>query len=73
VNSPHFGRGQEYIFGFFFVEKMGNGRLITQVEFTAAAENEIVVAALTECTQQCATDHSVMTGYVDSRIDVHGK
>jgi hypothetical protein len=72
VYSPHLGRSQEYIFGFFLFEKVRNGRLIAQVEFAAAAKDKLVVTALTECPQQGGSDHSVVACNVNSGIWIHG-
>lgn len=64
--AAYFGGREEHVFGFFLAEEMGYCRLIAQVEFAAASENELVVPPFFKGTHQCGADHSVVSGYVDA-------
>ena len=71
VNSPHLCRGKYDVVRFFSGEKNLHCGLITQFEFGMRTQQQIVIPATFQLTNQSRADQTAMPGYINFCIFIH--
>src|SRR5262249_35388848 len=71
-DSPHLGRGEEYVVRALRLEEGSNRLLLGEVELLVGADHEVAEALARESADDCTPNEAAMTGNVDAIGCVHG-
>ena len=70
-NAADFRRRKDHHLRTLSLKELPHGQLIRQIQFTPAASNNSLVAALLQQSHNSGTDHAVVTGNINGLFSSH--